>query len=170
MPTLGPMRGLAIGCVLLGNASACGGGSAALSPNSGTAVGVVDGDAWTTIKNAYWLGKPIIVNPTRPIVIQLYDAPIECSMLRLDTQLPATTHVLQLGLSDTAVKRSAVPGDAYASYWKGGFLPDADGGTITVTAVAEGMHIAGTFDVQFRADRLSGTFDAKFCPNGSQPQ
>jgi hypothetical protein len=153
---------------MLSAVPACG-SSAAPATSAGSVLGQIEGTPWTTtVANAYWVGKPFPLDPAKPVVIRLFDTPTACSMLRIEVQRADTARVLQLGLSAAAIGTFAVPDGAYLSPWQGGIFPDATDGAVVVSAVAESTSIVGTFDAHFGfgADRVTGTFDAKFCAEG----
>jgi hypothetical protein len=59
--------------------------------------------------------------------------------------------------------------DAFAAYLLGDYNPDANAGSITVTATAPTVDMKGTFQLQFLTDSLTGAFDAKYCADGTEP-
>jgi hypothetical protein len=64
---------------------------------------------------------------------------------------------------------------ALTSYTLGAFQPDANG-TVTVNQLTPGQNVVGAFDLAFLdadggtgGDTLKGTFDATWCPTGTEP-
>jgi hypothetical protein len=158
---------------LLGIAS-CGGSSggpaAMADPTAGTIAGTVNGTSWTKLSNAWWAGKMVAGSP--PVVLFLFEAPVACSEivnLNWDKTATGARQILEFGILDMDVRAHQIMTDAFANYLFGNYNPDAYSGTVTITAVNPQANITGSFDLNFLPDTLTGTFDAKWCPDGQEP-
>ena len=150
----------------------CGGSSstATRDPTAGTVAGSINGTNWTTLSNAYWIGKPATGSP--PVIIFLFEARVACTdivNLNWDKTPTGSRQILEIGILDSAARTYQVMTDVSAAYLLGNYNPDAYSGTVAVTKISAGVDIQGTFDLHFLADTLMGSFDAKYCPDGVEP-
>jgi len=154
--------------------AACGGGPrpppSTADPTAGMIAGAVRGTTWTSLANTYWAGKMVTGAPT--VVIFLFEAPVKCAdivNLNWDKTSTGARQILELGLLDATARTYQIMTDAFANYLFGSYNPDAYSGTITIREIHPSMDIAGSFDLNFLPDSLTGTFDAKYCPDGQEP-
>ena len=170
---IGRARVLSVAALLaLAALPACGGGSspAMVDPTAGTIAGTINGTSWTKLSNAYWAGKMVAGSP--PVVIFLFEAPVECSdivNLNWDKTATGARQILEFGILDVAPRSYQIMTDAFANYLFGFYNPDAYSGTVTISAVTPGVDIVGSFDLNFLPDTLTGAFDAKYCADGQEP-
>jgi hypothetical protein len=160
--------------VLLGAAlglTACGGGaSAPPDPTAGTISGSVKGTSWTKVSNAYWIGKNLPGGPA--VTVFVFEASVPCSDIvnvNWDKTATAARQILELSFTEEKARAFTVMTDVFAAYLFQDYNPDAFGGTATITAINPGVNLTGSFDFDFLGDKLMGTFDAKFCPDGVEP-
>jgi hypothetical protein len=155
-------------------AAACGGGGAkTVAPpdaTAGTVSGSVKGAAWNHLSTAYWIGKPSTGSP--PVILFLFEAPVKCTDIvnpNWDKTATGDRQILELALTDRAVRTYQVMVDATAAYLFMNYNPDAFSGTVTVSAANPGANLSGSFDLDFLGDKLAGTFDAQYCAEGTEP-
>jgi hypothetical protein len=144
-------------------------------------MGSVSGMPFTTSTTALWLGKP---DSAATEVVYVFSKPVDCAILGApgwDTKITSDTQVLEMKVFGTApgtfkVVKNANPatGQAVVNYTLSKMVGTpaetvGSGGTVTVTAIAAGKDITGSFALTFGADSLDGTFDAVFCPGGVEP-
>jgi hypothetical protein len=150
----------------------CGGSSpsAPPDPSAGTISGSVKGTSWTKVSNAYWIGKNA---PGGPVVsVFLFEAQVPCAdivNLNWDKTATGDHQILELSFTEQAPRAFTVMTDVFAAYLYNNYNPDAFSGTATITAINPGVNLTGSFDLDFLGDKLMGTFDAKFCPDGVEP-
>jgi hypothetical protein len=151
----------------------CGGSGAPTAmpdPTAGTIGGTVNGTSWTKLSNAWWAGRMVAGSPR--VALFLFEAPAACSEivnLNWDKTATGARQILEFGLLDMDVRAHQIMTDAFANYLFGNYNPDAFSGTVTITAVTPQANITGSFDLNFLPDTLTGTFDAKWCPDGQEP-
>jgi hypothetical protein len=149
---------------------------------SGTIAGSFDGLAFDSIGAAYRIGAPD--DPERTIVIEMFDAVVECADITApgwDTQFDAV-QALEIKLVGTApdtfpVSGAASPGQgeadvAYTLTATTGTPSEtsASDGSVSLDAVADQGAAQGSFDLTFPSgDTLTGTFDAAWCAEGREP-
>jgi hypothetical protein len=148
-----------------------------------TISGSVDGTTpWNRVASTFWIGKPD--NPSTTVVY-LFSKPVVCSdlvALGWDTRIPNDTQVLQLKMIGTGpatyrvtTSPTPAPGDAVAIHMfsrqsSASIAQSASGGTATLSAVASGTKVTGSFAVNFGpSNSLNGTYDAAFCAGGMEP-
>jgi hypothetical protein len=146
----------------------CGGSSGGMTgPN--TVSGTLQGNSWTRVAAAYWIGKPSAPPPAA--FVFLLEAPTSCAAISTPNwdKVIGNEQVLELELRQPAVATLQVPAQAGAAYLRGDYNPSAESGTVTVTGIAPGQSLAGSFDARFAGEALRGTFEATYCASGVEP-
>jgi hypothetical protein len=152
---------------------ACGGSPAASAPpdpTAGTVSGTVHGTSWTTLSNAYWIGKNLPGGPAATVF--LFEASVKCSDIvnvNWDKTATGSRQILEISFLDQVPKTYQIMTDVIAAYLLGNYNPDAFTGTVSITAVNPMVNMTGSFDLGFLGDSLKGTFDAKYCADGVEP-
>jgi hypothetical protein len=132
--------------------------------------GSVMGMNFVAAATSYWIGHPSAGGAQTQIY--LADERLPCQAISApgwDKTIGASSQVLEMGLAAATVSTFTIRTDADANYLGGPYNPSADAGTVTVAVVHPSQNIAGSFDLHFGADTLSGTFDASFCATGVEP-
>jgi hypothetical protein len=156
------------GCSSSGSAPSSGAPSDGGGP--GTISGAVTGTSWTTLANAYWIGKPGL--GSAPIIVFLFETPVMCSTItnfNWDKTAIGDSQLLEIAVKEVATKTFQIPVEAGVAYLKGFYNPDADMGTVTISQINPMQNIVGSFDAKFMTDSLTGTFDATYCADGVEP-
>ncbi len=161
-----------IGRAILIAAALAGCGGSSPSGDGGanrTISGSVQGIAWTNFATALWIGKPSAGSP--PVIVFVLEAPTPCSAISAFNwdKFIGDHRVLEIATRETAARAFTVPSEASVAYLRGAYNPDADAGTVTVTALSPAMSMTASFDATFGGDRLAGTFEATYCPDGVEP-
>jgi hypothetical protein len=149
---------------------ACGGSSPSGDGGANRTIsGSVQGIAWTDFASALWIGKPSAGSP--PVIVFVLEAPTPCTAISAFNwdKFIGDHRVLEIATSETTVRAFHIPSEATVAYLRGAYNPDADAGTVTVTALDPAKRLTGTFDAAFGGDRLAGTFEAAYCPDGVEP-
>lgn len=174
-----PRAGLAGLALLLG----CGGGSGgAVGGDAGTISGKAGGKSVDAVAAAYFIGQSD--DPTHTIVVYLFDTQVSCADLGApgwDQTIPDATGALEMKLIGTApgkyaVAKGVTPAQGQASV---NFTVSAttstpvesssDGGAVQLDTLDPEKLAQGSFDLQFTAGTLKGTFAATWCPEGHEP-
>ncbi len=169
---IGRRKGVALTLMTWGVALGCGGGgqTSTRDPTAGTIAGSVHGTQWNALSNAYWIGKPAMGSP--PVILFMFEAPVACADIvnpNWDKTATGSRQILEVALLDSAARTYQVMTDAFAAYLLADYNPDANAGTITVGATTPSVDMQGSFQLQFLNDSLTGTFDAKYCTDGTEP-
>jgi hypothetical protein len=154
----------------LGLAGCGGGASAPPDPTAGTVSGSVHGTTWSKLSNAYWVGKNM--PGSAPVTVFLFEASVQCSdiaNLNWDKTATGDHQILELAFTEQAARSFTVMTDVFAAYLYKNYNPDAFSGTAAIAAINPGVNLTGSFDFDFLGDKLAGTFDAKFCADGTEP-
>ena len=149
---------------------------------SGTIAGSFDGRPFDAIAAAYRIGSPD--DPVRTVVVELFDAVVECADVTApgwDTQLDAV-QVLEIKLvgttpDDYPVTGAPSPGQgeadaAYTLTATSGTPSEtsASDGSVSLDGIADQGAAQGSFDLTFpQGDTLAGSFDAAWCADGHEP-
>jgi hypothetical protein len=151
------------------------------SDGSGTADGAIQGDAYTKVASARFIGLP---DSRATTVVYVFSQPVACQELcgtGWDERIADQTQSLELKMFGTspgtfAAVRSVTPapGEASVNYTLSSTTGTptevgASGGQVVLDAVNVGESARGSFDLQFGSDSLKGTFDAAYCPGGHEP-
>jgi hypothetical protein len=150
--------------------AACGGGSSSGDAPAGQTIsGSIAGIGWPGFASALWIGKPSAGSP--PTILFLLEAPTPCSAISTFNwdKFIGNERVLEIALDAAAPRTFAIPAQASVAYLRGAYNPDADTGTVTVSAVTPASALAGSFDAHFAGDRLVGSFQATHCAEGVEP-
>ena len=176
-------------------AAACGGGSTTTAdsgtplPDSGsdasaaatTVSGSADGTPFTSATTSLWIGSPDAADTT---VVYVFSKPVACSELATqgwDKRITDATQFLEMkmfGTSPQAFKVTSsltpAPGEASVNYTLSSKATtpsesSGTGGSVTLTEVVAKTHATGTFALDFGSNKLSGTYDAVYCPGGHEP-
>jgi len=131
--------------------------------------GTFTGNPFTTIKSAWWIGKP--ATGSAPTQIYLSDATLACADLATAgwDKLLGTDQLMEFDLAGEAPKKYEINVDMDASYVREPYNPSAEAGSVTITASTSGKNIVGTYDLTFAGDNVKGTFDAAYCAEGVEP-
>ena len=148
----------------------------------GTTVrGSADGTPFDTAAMALWLGKP---DDPATTVVYVFSKPVKCADLATpgwDTRITDKTQFLEMktfGLTPrtyTVTKSlTPAPGEASVNYTLSATTgtpkeTSSGGGTVTLKTVVATTNVTGSFDLTFGSNKVSGTYDAAFCPGGSEP-
>jgi hypothetical protein len=119
------------------------------------------------VARAFWLGRASS-SPTRVVLLE---APARCGDIAAggwDRRMGGM-QILELGVEGTTPGVYQIRRTADASYVGPRGNPEADSGTVTIRALTTSMNVVGSFQLTFGGDRLTGTFDAAFCPPGVEP-
>ncbi|HEY8040761.1 MAG TPA: hypothetical protein VIF15_13240 [Polyangiaceae bacterium] len=166
--------------------SSSGGGSGGSSSGSdgggGTTIsGSGDGTPFTNAATALWLGAPDSAATT---VVYVFSNPVQCSDLATpgwDKRITDKTQFLEMKMFGTAPATFTVttsvtpaPGEASVNYTLSSQTATpvetgGTGGTVVLTTVNASTDVTGTFDLQFGTNKLTGTYDATYCPGGHEP-
>ena len=152
-----------------------------------TISGAINGAPFNTAATTFFIGRPDVTSTTVMYVfskpVNCHDAAIQFGMMGWDTRLPVDTQVLKLktfgttAATYTVVKPPATgtpsPGQALAAHELIKATPvqtSSGSGTVTLTSVAPGTLVQGSFSVAFTGtDQLNGTLEAAFCDVGVEP-
>lgn len=153
--------------------AACGGndspGASGSSGSGSTVNGTVQGNPFTTIASAWWIGKPGA--GSAPTQIYLSDATLACADLATEgwDKLLGAKQLMEFDLAGDAPKKYEIGVDLDASYVREPYNPSAEAGSVSITSATSGKNIVGTYDLTFAGDNVKGTFDAAFCAEGVEP-
>jgi hypothetical protein len=142
--------------------------SAPAAPGAGGVNGTIMGNGFAAVPSAHWIGT----SPPGETRLFIFDTAVGCSAIMAtgwDKGLSATAQVFEFAMAGTMARAYNIATDADANYLRGDVNPSADGGSITLTVVNAGRNVAGTFDLMFQSDHVTGTFDAAYCANGVEP-
>jgi hypothetical protein len=151
------------------------------SQGENTIAGSAGGTPFSQVASAY-----VIENPESDLatVIYLLSKPVRCidlSFAGWDRTIANGTLVLELKLLGKsagmyrAVGESALaPGEGSAEWMRTSSDPPpvevrSQGGWITLDSLTGRGPATGSFMLGFGPDRLTGKFDASFCPSGHEP-
>ncbi len=131
--------------------------------------GTIQGNPFTTIASAWWIGKP--APGSAPTQIYLSDATLACADLATAgwDKLLGNKQLMEFDLAGEAQKKYEVGVEMDASYVREPYNPSAEAGSVTITAASSGKNIVGSYDLTFAGDNVKGTFDAAFCAEGVEP-
>jgi hypothetical protein len=146
-----------------------------------TIAGSVGGAPFVNAATSLWIGAPD--SPTT-IVVYVFSKPVDCATLNgalWDKRIPNDTQVLELKMIGTtpgtykvATTPNPAAGEASVNYTLskaagGGAETSSTTGTVTLTATVPNVHSTGSFSIKFPSGQLDGTYDAVFCPAGTEP-
>jgi hypothetical protein len=145
-----------------GGTSSDGGGANSVS-------GMIQGNSWTQLASAYWIGMPSAPPPAA--FIFLLETPTACAAISTPNwdKIIGNEQVLELEIRQPAVATLPVPAQAAAAYLRGDYNPSAESGTVTLTGITPGQSVTGSFDARFAGEALRGTFEAAYCASGVEP-
>jgi hypothetical protein len=134
-----------------------------------TISGSIAGLAWPAYASAYWIGKPGAGSP--PTILFLLEATTPCAAISTFNwdKFIGDERVLEIAVDGTVPGTYPLRAHGSVAYLRGNYNPDADAGSVTVTAVTPGSALAGSFDAHFGGDRLLGSFQAAYCAAGVEP-
>jgi hypothetical protein len=146
--------------------------NAPVATSANAVIGTIAGAAFGPVARAYWIGNPGA--GSLPTQIYITGAPLDCSSITapLWDKTIGNAPLLELGVRGMRPSPYRIGVDADASYLPSGtssFNPSADSGTVTIEDVHATMDVAGSFQLHFAADSLSGVFDAAYCAGGVEP-
>jgi hypothetical protein len=142
------------------------GNSPDLAGSPGQIMGSIGGIPFK-VAAAYRIGRPASASMT---VIFLLESAISCQDLAApgcDVSL-GSSQILELHVDCLSAGSYDVPKTASASYQRHTTNPDASGGQIVLERL-DPTETAGTFDLSFGSDQLSGSFSAPYCAAGVEP-
>jgi hypothetical protein len=152
---------------------------------SATISGTVSGSAFTTASTAFAITGS---DDPQNLVVYVFSKNVACADIqsagwdgpsRLGKD--AALQFLELKMKTATVQTFTVvggpnfgPGEAIVNETLISRTPQpelvASGGSVTVSSYSSNVSAKGTFDIRFGAtDSLKGTFDAVYCPGGSEP-
>lgn len=142
------------------------GNSSDLAGSPGEIMGSIGGIPFK-VAAAYRIGRPASASMT---VIVLLESAIPCQDLAApgwDVSL-GSSQILELHVDGLGAGSYDVPKTASANYQRHSTNPDASGGQIVLERLSS-TETAGTFDLSFGSDQLSGWFSAAYCAAGVEP-
>jgi hypothetical protein len=156
-------------------------GASDATSGSGTVTGSADGTPFTTAAMALWIGAPDAPDTT---VVFVFSKPVACSDLAApgwDKRITDATQFLEMKMFGAAPATFTVtgsltpaPGEASVNYTLSSTTStpvetSATSGTVTLTQLIASKNATGSFALAFSSNKLSGTYDAVYCPGGHEP-
>ncbi|CAN5696074.1 hypothetical protein BH11MYX1_BH11MYX1_39460 [soil metagenome] len=147
---------------------------------TGSITGMYGSEAIAPIMAAYWVGQPN--DPTESAggpFVNLFSTAVTCNDISVTgwlSKIPATTQVLELIIGTKTVGTASPAASAAAAnvaevnylFARPSDEIRAGAGSVTLTAYASNVSVAGTVSVTFPSGSADGTFDAVYCPGGQE--
>ncbi len=150
------------------------------APGASTIRGSVNGNKFETASAAYAIHGAD--DPTN-LVIYIFSNAVKCADIAAagwDKGLPQGTQFLEIKMKSATTGPFTVvttptlaAGEASVNdTFLGSGGPNeqiASGGSVNLDTYAADARASGRFDIAFKTESLKGTFDASFCPGGTEP-
>lgn len=151
------------------------------APLPGSIAGTADGTPFTAVVTSLWAGAPDSAATT---VVYMFSGTVDCAALKTpgwDTRITNGTQVLEMKMLGVQPQTYKVvtgpmpgPGEAAVNYTLSSTQgtpkeTSATSGTVTLDALVPGSRVSGSMDLSFGTNKLTGKYDAAFCPEGHEP-
>jgi hypothetical protein len=146
-----------------------------------TVSGSVKSMPFSVAATSLWLGNP---DDPASVVVYVFSKPVTCSditSMGWDTRITDATQALEMKLIGTtpatypvATGPNVGQGEASVNYTltSTSHTPMeqiSSGGSVVLSTVVPMSHVTGSFSLNFATESLTGTFNATYCPGGSEP-